>query len=270
MYGNFKRKYSVFYLISLFLEEEIFPAGFLNNYKIKIQYDGTGYAGWQIQKNQFTVQQKITEAIETILKEKVNLIGSGRTDTGVHALGQVANFRTEQSLDQYKFLYSLNSILPRDISILSLEKVTEDFHSRFDAKKRTYIYLISRHKSPFYFRYSYFYHFEVDCNKLNILSESFTGRYDFTSFSKKNSDTRNKVCEIYEARWKQTRGMVLFYITADRFLHGMVRAVTGTLLSASRNNLDGSYIMQIMESKNREKADEAVPAKGLFLYKVKY
>jgi tRNA pseudouridine38-40 synthase len=242
----------------------------LNNYKIKIQYDGTGYSGWQIQKDQITVQQKITEAIETIIKEKVNLIGSGRTDTGVHALGQIANFRTEQSLDQYKFLYSLNSVLPRDISILSLEKVNEDFHSRFDAEKRTYIYLISRYKSPFYFRYSYFYHSDIDCNRLNELSESITGKHDFTSFSKRNSDTRNKICRIYEARWKQTRGMVLFYISADRFLHGMVRAVTGTLLYAFRNNLDRSYLMRIMESKNREEAAEAVPAKGLFLYKVKY
>lgn len=242
----------------------------MNNYKIKIQYDGTGYSGWQIQKDQTTVQQKITEAIGTILKEQVNLIGSGRTDTGVHALGQIANFRTGQSLDQYKFLYSLNSVLPRDISILSMEKVTEDFHSRFDAEKRTYIYLISGYKSPFYFRYSYFYHTDIDCDRLNKLSESITGKHDFTSFSKKNSDTRNKVCRIYEARWKQTRGMVLFYISADRFLHGMVRAVTGTLLYALRNNLDSSYLMRIMESKNREEAAEAVPAKGLFLYKVKY
>jgi tRNA pseudouridine38-40 synthase len=242
----------------------------LNNYKLTIQYDGAEYSGWQIQKNQMTVQQRITESIETILKENINLIGSGRTDTGVHALGQVANFRTESVIDQYKFIYSLNSVLPRDISIVNIEKVSESFHSRFDAKKRTYIYLITRQKSPFYNNYSYFYHFEIDSIQLNKLSESLIGKHDFTSFSKKNSDTENKSCEIYEAQWKQTRGLILFYISADRFLHGMVRAVTGTLLHALKNNLGNSYILQVMNSKNREDAAEAVPAKGLFLYKVKY
>jgi tRNA pseudouridine38-40 synthase len=244
--------------------------GLLNNYKLLIQYDGSGYSGWQIQKNQMSVQQKITDSIETILKVKVNLIGSGRTDTGVHALGQVANFRTELNIDQYRFLYSLNSILPPDISIRKMEQVAESFHSRFDARKRTYIYLISNHKSPFYHNYSYFYHFNVDCKRLNILSESMLGQHDFSSFSKKNSDTSNKICEIYDTHWKQSRGLIMFYICADRFLHGMVRAITGTLLHALKNNLDNLYIDEVINSKDREKAAEAVPARGLFLFKVKY
>lgn len=108
----------------------------MNNYKLVIQYDGTEYSGWQIQKNQNTIQQKISDSIEIILKEKVNLIGSGRTDTGVHALGQVANFKTEQNIDVAKFIYSLNSILPNDIAVLKIEQVSEDFHARFDAKKK--------------------------------------------------------------------------------------------------------------------------------------
>ncbi len=242
----------------------------MNNYKLTIQYDGTAYFGWQIQKNQITIQQKITESIEIILREKVNLIGSGRTDTGVHALGQVANFRTGSELDQYKFIYSLNSVLPPDISVTNIEKVSENFHSRFDAKKRIYIYLITRLKSPIYRNYSHYYHSAVDCDRLNKLSESVVGRYDFSSFSKKNSDTANKICEIYEAHWKQSRSLILFYISADRFLHGMVRAVAGTLLHALKRNLGNSYILQVINSKNREDAAEAVPAKGLFLYKVKY
>lgn len=242
----------------------------MNNYKLIIQYDGSAYSGWQIQKNHVSVQQKITGSIETILKEKVNLIGSGRTDTGVHALGQSANFRTEHEIDRYKFLYSLNSILPTDISILKMEQVAEDFHARFDAKKRTYIYLISRYKSPFYYKYSYFYHFDIDCSRLNKLTESVLGKHDFSSFAKRNSDTENKICEIYDAYWKQTRGLIIFYISADRFLHGMVRSITGTLLYALKNNLDNSNIAKIINAKNREEASETVPAKGLFLFKVKY
>lgn len=242
----------------------------MNNYKLVIQYDGTAYSGWQIQKNQMTVQQKITDSVEIILKEKVNLIGSGRTDTGVHALGQTANFRTEQELDLYKFTYSLNSVLPNDISIMKIENAAENFHSRFDAKKRTYIYLMSGYKSPFYKNYSYFYHYNIDCSRLNKLSGALLGRQDFSSFSKKNTDTKNSICTIYEAHWRQTGGLFLFYISADRFLHGMVRAVTGTLLNALKNNFGNDYISRVIDSKDRAAASEAVPAKGLFLYKVKY
>ncbi len=242
----------------------------MNNYKLIIQYDGTGYSGWQIQKGQMTVQQKITESIETILKEKINLIGSGRTDAGVHALGQAANFRTEQEIDHHKFRYSLNSILPKDISIIKLEKVSDNFHARFDAKKRSYIYFISKNKSPFYHKYSWFYHFNIDCMKLNSLSETVIGRQDYSSFSRKNTETKNKICEIYEARWKETRSLVIFYISADRFLHGMVRAITGTLLNALKNSRGSEYIEDVISARDREKADEAAPAKGLFLFKVKY
>ncbi len=242
----------------------------MNNFKLIIQYDGTKYSGWQIQKNQNTIQQKISDSIEIILKEKVNFIGSGRTDTGVHALGQAANFKSEQKINIHKFQYSLNSILPNDIVVLKMERVSENFHSRFDAKKRTYFYLITKHKSPFYFRYSYFYPYQADIAKLNQLSTSFTGKKDFTSFSRKRSDTKNKICEVYEARWKETKDFILFYISADRFLHGMVRTIVGTLLYSLKNNLDGKYIEDIFSEKNREAADEAVPAKGLFLFKVKY
>lgn len=242
----------------------------MNNFKLIIQYDGSNYSGWQIQNNQVTIQQTITESIEILLKEKINLIGSGRTDTGVHALGQAANFRSEQRIDQYKFLYSLNSILPRDISIIKLENVYESFHARFDAKKRVYIYLLSLNKSPFFNNYSYFYHSRLDCNHLNQLSETLIGKKDFTSFSKKNSDTANKTCEIYNIHWKMAKNLLMMYISADRFLHGMVRAITGTLLFVLKNNLDNSYIEQVLEAKDREAAAEAAPAKGLFLFKVKY
>lgn len=243
---------------------------YLNNYKITIQYDGSCYAGWQTQAQQNTVQQKLSESIEIILKEKINLIGSGRTDTGVHALGQVANFRTSGTLDANKFLYSLNSILPYDISVLNMEKVSENFHSRFDAKIRNYLYLITKHKSALFYKYSYFYHYPIDCLRLNELSRSILGKKDFTSFSKKKSDTENKICEVYQARWKETNGFVMFYISADRYLHGMVRTIVGTLLYTLKKELNNEYIENIFEQRNREAASESAPANGLFLFKVKY
>ena len=208
----------------------------MNNYKLIIQYDGTGYAGWQIQKNAQTIQQKITGALEILLKEKVNLIGSGRTDAGVHALGQTANFRTENEIDLYKFQHSLNAILPPDISIVKMGKTEHEFHSRFDAKKRSYIYLISKFKSPFYQRYSYFYPNNLNCNNLNEMSKIFLGKKDFISFARKSTEPENKTCNIYDAHWKETNGLVIFKIEADRFLHGMVRTIIGTLLKASKEN----------------------------------
>lgn len=242
----------------------------MNNYKLQIQYDGTDYAGWQYQENAVTIQQKIIEAIKTLTNEEVNLIGSGRTDAGVHALGQIANFKTQIELDLFKFKYSLNSILPKDISILDIQKVDKEFHSRFNAKKRTYLYFISRNKSPFYDRYSYSYFSELDCTKLNLISKTFLGVHDFTSFCKKNSETENKICNVYQTHWRETKGLIIFLIEADRFLHGMVRTIVGTSLNAVKNDSDESYIKEVLESKNRELAGESVPAKGLFLYKVMY
>lgn len=172
----------------------------MNNYKFIIKYDGSDYAGWQIQHNALTVQQKITEAIQTIIKEDVNLIGSGRTDAGVHALGQVANFRTNQDLDLPKFHYSLNSILPVDIAVNKIETVSENFHSRFDAKERSYIYIFSHVKNPFYYKYSYNYRQmeNIDFNLLNNLSGVLKGKHDFTSFCRKNDEQENKFCNVLD------------------------------------------------------------------------
>ncbi len=240
------------------------------NYKLKIQYDGTNYSGWQIQDNAVTVQQKITDAIKTITKQNINLIGSGRTDTGVHALGQVGNFISNEELDIYRFKYSLNSILPEDISVISIEETEEKFHSRFDAKKRSYIYLFSKIKSPFINKYSYFLNEKFDINFMNEISKSFLGKNNFTSFAKKKTETKNKNCNIYDIHWKEFRDKISFYIEADRFLHGMVRTIVGTLINVHKDKWDIEQIKKIFKSEDRSTAGEAVPAKGLFLYKVKY
>ncbi len=242
----------------------------MNNYKLLIQYDGTNYSGWQIQLNANSVQQEITNAIKTLTTENVNLIGSGRTDAGVHAFGQVANFRTELELESYRFLYSLNSMLPRDISILSMDNVDKDFHSRFDAKKRSYLYFFINYKSPFYFKYSCFHNKKLNCKSLNELSKALIGKNDFTSFAKKKKETENTVCTIYNAYWKESKGIVIFYIQADRFLHGMVRTITGTILKLHEEKKSAVALQEIINSKNRCEAGMSLPPNGLFLYKVKY
>ncbi len=240
------------------------------NHKLTIQYDGTNYSGWQIQENSLSIQAVISNSITQILQEDINLLGAGRTDAGVHALGQVANFTVSQQLDLFRFKYSLNSVLPKEISITNIETVDESFHSRFSARKRAYIYLISNQKSPFFERYSYTYFSELKPEKLNELSSALIGEMNFTSFSKTNTDVQNKICEVYEARWRSQKNLLIFYIEANRFLYGMVRAIVGSLLKAYSSEDGISYLKNIFIQKDRNTAADAVPAKGLFLYRVKY
>jgi tRNA pseudouridine38-40 synthase len=240
------------------------------NYKLTIQYDGTAYAGWQIQDNALTVQAVISNAVKQILREEISLIGAGRTDAGVHAFGQVANFTIGKQLDSSKFVYALNSVLPKDISITNIVTVDESFHSRFSAIKRSYIYLISNQKSPFFERYSYTYFSELKPEKLNQLSSALIGVKDYTSFSKVNTEVQNKLCEVYEAQWRRQKNLLIFYIEANRFLYGMVRAIVGSLLKAYNFEDGKSYLESVINQKERSAAADAVPAKGLFLYKVKY
>lgn len=237
-----------------------------------IQYDGSNYAGWQIQNNAPTIQQKIVDAIEVIIKEKVNLIGSGRTDAGVHAWRQTANFKTDKEIEIDSFKYSLNSVLPADIAIKKIETVEESFHARFDAKNRSYLYLFTREKSPFYKNYTWSNRnlFEYDFSKLNDLSNALIGKHDFTSYSRKNSEIENKNCTIREIYWRKGNELSYFYISADRFLHGMVRTIIGTILYAVKNGFDKNYLMEVLDKKDREAAEESVPPKGLFLFKVRY
>ena len=240
------------------------------NYKLTIQYDGTGYAGWQIQTNAISIQEVISNSIKQILQEEINLIGAGRTDAGVHALGQAANFLANKELDLFKFRYSLNSVLPADISITKIEKADEKFHARFSAKKRAYIYMISNQKSPFFDRYAHTLFSELNQEKLNDLSSALIGNKDFTSFSKVNTEVQNKFCELFEARWRRQKNLFIFYIEANRFLYGMVRAIVGSILKAYFDDNGNAYLKDIIDKKERSAAADAVPAKGLFLYKVKY
>ncbi len=242
----------------------------MKNYKLTIQYVGTNYAGWQIQKNARTIQQTVIDAIKILLKEDVNLVGSGRTDSGVHAFGQVANFISLSEINIYKFNHSLNAILPDDISIKSIVEVPVEFHARFSALKRSYFYFISKSKSPFYNNFSYNFPGKLNIADLKELSSIFIGEHDYTSFSKKNSEIENKICNVISANWRETKDLLIFHIEANRFLHGMVRTIVGTILHAAANKYNRDYIKNIFEQKDRQRAWEAVPAKGLFLFKVTY
>ncbi|MBA4251074.1 MAG: tRNA pseudouridine(38-40) synthase TruA [Chlorobiaceae bacterium] len=242
----------------------------MNNYKLIIQYDGTDFCGWQIQRNEPSIQGEISNAIETILREKINLIGAGRTDAGVHALGQTANFKSEVELDFYRFKHQLNSILPKSISITEIANVEEKFNSRSSAKKRIYFYLITNIKSPFYFRYSHFQNIKYNVDKLNLISKKIIGTYDFSAFTKNVAEVENTICTVKNAWWKETKNFYIFMIEGNRFLHGMVRSITGTILNIHNSSGNENEMSEILGSKERKNSGESLPAKGLFLYKIKY
>lgn len=251
---------------------------------ITLSYDGTRYHGWQIQPNSDSVQQRLQEALSTLLRQPVEVVGAGRTDTGVHARMMVAHFDIDspqlftsggKASPPKKFeddlIYKLNKILPQDIAVQGVRQVADDMHARFSATSRTYHYFIHTHKDPFRHAHSWQVPFKLDFRKMNEAAQILHEYKDFTSFSKVNTDTKTNLCDIKEAYWEEVAsGQWCFTITANRFLRNMVRAIVGTLVEVGRGKLDIDGMRRIIEAKDRCKAGESVPAKALFLVDIDY
>jgi tRNA pseudouridine38-40 synthase len=243
----------------------------MKNYKITIQYDGTDFSGWQKQKFQKSIQGTIEEKIKIITKEDVNLIGAGRTDAGAHAIGQVANFYLEQEINFSKFLYSLNSLLPESIFIKDIEVVNDEFHARFDAKKRKYVYIIRNSKNPFYQKYSYLYKNNLDIKKLNNYAKYLIGEHNFFNFCKETEDVKHYNCIMYNLQFHKYNDLIIVELLANRFIYGMIRTTIGTLLKFHDNNLPAELLLEILNLQNYNPFKQfIVPAHGLILKKVYY
>ncbi|MCM8765745.1 MAG: tRNA pseudouridine(38-40) synthase TruA [Candidatus Omnitrophica bacterium] len=247
----------------------------MHNFKLLIEYAGTNYQGWQIQNQKFkTIQGEIEEALRKLFGKKIHLIGSGRTDGGVHALGQVANFKCETHLKPINICNALNSYLPPDIRILSVKEVKEDFHSRFSAKAKTYRYLIlNRHlPSVFYRNYSWWIKEKLDFSAMRKAMKIFLGKHNFKSFS--NTDPKRKsnnfVRRVKKISLKKYKNFLVFEIEADGFLYNMVRNIVGTLVEVGKGKISFSEVKNILKSKNRKLAPPGAPPQGLFLVKVRY
>jgi len=239
---------------------------------IEIAYVGTQYHGWQSQNNAIGVQDVIKQKLNLLLKEPINLIGSGRTDTGVHAEQQIAHFDSF-NLESEKIpliLYKLNRLLPRDIAILDAYRVSDTAHSRFDAVARAYQYRISIEKNPFLTGISYLFHRKVNIELMNEASSFLLGAHDFEALCKSKSDVKNNICTIYEAHWFAANKQLIFEIKANRFLWGMVRIIVGTLLDVGLEKISPKDFADILQSKDRRRASASVPSDGLFLFKVEY
>jgi tRNA pseudouridine38-40 synthase len=237
---------------------------------IKFSYNGTNYHGWQKQPNAISVQETLEKALSTILNQKIEIMGAGRTDTGVHAKEMYAHFDFETKVDVENTVHKLNSFLPKDIVIYDIIKVKDDAHVRFDAKKRTYQYHINQFKDPFSTDQSWYYHQKLDVDLMNEAAKSLLKHQDFECFSKVNTDVNTFNCTIFEAFWQQENNQLIFTITADRFLRNMVRAIVGTLVYIGLRKFTINDFEQIILNKNRSEAGFSVPACGLFLTRIEY
>lgn len=241
-------------------------------YFLHLAYNGAAYCGWQRQPNATGVQQVIEDALQTILRVPVSIVGAGRTDAGVHALCMYAHFDVEHTIDDSeRLLRSLNHICGRDIVFYRLLPVADDAHARFDATSRSYKYFVTGRKSPFMYPYSWYSPCLLDYDKMNEAAAILSDVKDFTSFAKLHSDAKTNICDVKQAIWTQQGEHVhIFTITADRFLRNMVRAVVGTLVEVGRGKLSISGFRNIIEEKNRCAAGTSMPPHALFLWDVTY
>lgn len=241
-------------------------------YFIKLSYLGKKYCGWQIQPDQPSVQETLTKSLETALQEKIELVGSGRTDTGVHAKNYIAHFSCETPIEDNKqFIFKLNTLLPKDIAVHDMWKVHEDAHARFDAISRSYTYWVTQEKNPFLLDQAYYVKRKLNVQLMNQAANELKNYRNFKAFSKVKTQVYTYNCEVSEAKWKVLEnGILEFNITANRFLRNMVRAIVGTLIEVGLEKININDFKKIVKSENRSKAGKSVPAEALCLYQVTY
>jgi len=243
------------------------------NFKLTIEYDGTAYSGWQRQAEEPTVQAEIERALAFMTRSTITLTGAGRTDAGVHALGQAANFHCDTRLGPEAFLKGLNSLLPADIAIRDCRRVPEDFHARFDAKSKVYRYhILNRSARAAVGRsYAWFLHRPLDLEAMRRAAEAIVGRRDFKAFESSGSPRAHTVRNVLDAGWMEGEDRRLtFQIEADGFLRCMVRNIVGTLVAVGLGKLAPGAVRDIIDSRDRKRAGAAAPGRGLFLVEVKY
>ena len=239
-------------------------------YFIKLAYNGTNYHGWQYQPNASSVQETMNKAVSTILNTEINVMGAGRTDTGVHAKEMYAHFDFKKSFEIESVIHKLNSFLPKDITVYDIIPVPAAAHTRFDAVKRTYEYHINTFKDPFLQEQSWYFHQHLDIDLMNQAAQLLFDHTDFQCFSKVNTDVNTFDCTVFEAHWSKENEKLIFTISANRFLRNMVRAIVGTLINIGLHKITLTDFDAIIKSKNRDKAGFSVPAHGLYLTKIEY
>lgn len=240
-------------------------------YKVTLCYDGSAFCGWQIQSNAPSVQETLQNALSTLLGGAVEVVGAGRTDTGVNARGYVAHFDCDAAFEPEQICYKLNAILPKEIAISDITQVPDDFHARFSATNRQYKYYIHNRKDPFRNAFSWYCRYRMDVDRMNEACTLLLGTHDCSCFEKTGSDNATSICTVTYARWeKAEEGCLVFTIEANRFLRNMVRAIVGTLVDIGRGVHEPAYISELLEKGTRSDAGQSVPGHALFLSEIRY
>ena len=245
----------------------------MRNIKLTIEYDGTDYYGWQIQRRKSTVQGEITKALERILKEKVRLVGAARTDSGVHAVSQVASFKTRnEKLTTDSLRKALNSLLPSDIVIKEVRRVPYSFHARYSAKGKIYRYQILKQPFPSALERRFSWHISeaLDWRKIREVSRYFLGKHDFSPFSVRGSSRKSGQCVVKDFKIRKVKNSYILQIEADYFLYRMVRRIVGSLVEVGRGKIKPEYIRELLHGEASTLRARTAPPHGLFLVKVKY
>ena len=244
----------------------------MRNIKLTIEYDGTNFSGWQVQKDKRTIEQEIETALAKILKEEVKVIGSGRTDAGVHAMGQVANFTTDKSMKPEELLYALNTLLPFDIVVINVEDVEEDFNARITSKAKHYRYVINNSKFPSALNANREYHFKyfLDVESMQLAANDLKGKHDFKAFMSSGSTVKDTVREIYDISVNRLGSRVVIDVIGNGFLYNMVRIIVGTLLDVGSGRSDICVIKNMIEIGDRNLGGRTVGPEGLYLVEVRY
>jgi tRNA pseudouridine38-40 synthase len=245
----------------------------LPRYFIQLSYNGTAYHGWQIQENTGqTVQQLLNEMLSLLLNEKIVVTGCGRTDTGVHARDFYGHFDCGFDLipEKDKWIYRFNNALPGDIAVKNIFVVKEDGNARFDALSRTYEYIITKRKNPFEINKAWYLYGKLNVDEMNKAALILFDYNDFTSFSKSNTQNFTNNCKILKAEWREEGDLLIFTVSADRFLRNMVRAIVGTLIDVGKGKMSLDEFHTVIKSQNRSNAGFSVPACGLYLTEIEY
>jgi len=238
-------------------------------YFLEVSYRGTNYSGFQIQQNANSIQSEIENALQILQKQKITLTGSSRTDAGVHALQNFFHFDLDGEIHVH-FAYKMNAILPEDIVIQKLIPVKQNAHCRFDAISREYKYFVYRHKDPFLKDRAFYFPYKLNVELMQEAAAIIKHYTDFTAFSKRNTQVKTFNCCILESKWEWEDECLVFYVKADRFLRGMVRALVATILKIGRGKMTITEFKNVIEEGDRSKASFAAPSQGLFLVSVNY
>lgn len=240
-------------------------------YFIELAYNGTNYHGWQIQPNAQSVQGDIETALSNLHgQQKIEVVGCGRTDTGVHAYRYILHADLPREWEPAQLVFKLNRMTPAALAFYNAFEVAPTLHARFDAQRRTYRYFIHQHKNPFLQDQSWYVQQALDLDAMNLAAKYLLGSQDFSSFAKLHTDVKTHICEVFAAQWQPDANGIYFEISANRFLRNMVRAIVGTLVEVGLGKIKASELPGIIAAQNRSEAYVSVPAQGLFLWHIDY